>query len=60
MPSDYNLYMYDDGEIESDLPPIKHSEVLGRVGFPSLALVEKRSGYVQKSEDSTQNSSIPV
>jgi hypothetical protein len=51
--------MYDDGEIESDLPPIKHSEVLSRVGFPSLALVEKRSRYVQK-DDSTQNSSIPV
>lgn len=32
------------GEVEEDLPPLNPTEVLGRVGFPVLALVRSDKG----------------
>ena len=51
--TDYNLFMYDDGEIETDLPPIKLAETLNRVGFQSLALVAKRAQIVTRMRSSS-------
>ncbi len=41
-PGNYTLFMAEDtGEIEADLPPLNSAEIVGRVGFPALALVDR-------------------
>ncbi|CAJ0577932.1 unnamed protein product, partial [Mesorhabditis spiculigera] len=41
-PSDYELYITDDGEVETDFPPLETARRIGDMGFSTLALISRQ------------------